>query len=191
MRRTQTNISWSVLAGLLGFWIAPVGQVLAEEAQKPPEIQFNRDIRPILSDNCFACHGPDAKHREGKLRLDDRDAALSAGVIQPGKPEESEMMARIHSQDPVERMPPEKSNKKLTDAQKELLNRWIAQGAAYQKHWAYEPPVKPAVPKGENGLDFLVRKRLAAVGLNPSPQADKRTLMRRLYFDLIGLPPTP
>ena len=190
MQQTQKCMSWSVLASLVGLWFSSVFQVMADDP-KPSEIQFNRDIRPILSDNCFACHGPDPKHREAKLRLDDRDAALSAGVIQPGKPEESEILARIHSQDPEERMPPEKSNKKLTDAQKDLLKRWIAQGAIYQKHWAYEKLAKPTVPKGENGVDFLARKRLAAIGLKPSPQADRRTLARRLYFDLIGLPPTP
>lgn len=190
MQQTQKSKSWSVLASLVGLWFSSGFQVMADDP-KPSEIQFNRDIRPILSDNCFACHGPDAKHREAKLRLDDRDAALSAGVIQPGKPEESEILARIHSQDPEELMPPEKSNKKLTDAQKELIKQWIAQGATYQKHWAYEKPVKPAVPKGVNGIDFMVRKRLAAIGLKPSPQADRRTLARRLYFDLIGLPPTP
>ena len=190
MQQTQKSKSWSVLASLVGLWFSSGFQVMADDP-KPSNIQFNRDIRPILSDNCFACHGPDPNHREAKLRLDDRDAALSAGVIQPGKPEESEILARILSQDPAEHMPPEKSNKKLTDAQKELLKQWIAQGATYQKHWAYEKPVKPAVPKGVNGIDFLVRKRLAAIGLKPSPQADRRTLTRRLYFDLIGLPPTP
>ena len=155
------------------------------------KIEFNRDIRSILSDNCFYCHGPDAKHREAKLRLDDRDAAVAAGVLVPGKPAETELLARLKSHDPDEVMPPPKANKRLSEAQKELLERWVAEGAVYQKHWAYERPVKPAVPKGQNGIDFLVKKRLAAIGLKPSPQADKRTLMRRLYFDLIGLPPTP
>ena len=155
------------------------------------KIEFNRDIRPILSDNCFYCHGPDAKHREAKLRLDDRDAAVAAGVLVPGKPAESELLARIKSHDADELMPPPKANKRLSEAQKGLLERWVAEGAVYQKHWAYERPVRPAVPQGQNGIDFLVRKRLAAVGLAASPKADKRTLMRRLYFDLIGLPPTP
>ncbi len=154
-------------------------------------IQFNRDIRPILSDNCFYCHGPDKNHREADLRLDDPAAALKAGVIKPGMPAESELVARIRSADKDEVMPPPHANKKLTEAQKELLVRWIGQGANYQKHWAYESPVKPMVPAGQNGLDFLVRKRLAAIGLKPSPQADRRTLMRRVYFDLIGLPPSP
>ena len=154
-------------------------------------IQFNRDIRPILSDNCFYCHGPDKNHREAELRLDDRDAALKAGVIKPGMPTESELVARIRSADKDEVMPPPHANKKLTEAQKDLLARWIGQGAPYQKHWAYESPVQPTVPTGQNGVDFLVRKRLDAIGLKPSPQADNRTLMRRVYFDLIGLPPTP
>ena len=154
-------------------------------------IQFNRDIRPILSDNCFYCHGPDKNHREAELRLDDREAALKAGVIKPGMPAESELVARIRSADKDEVMPPPHANKKLTEAQKDLLARWIGQGAPYQKHWAYESPVQPTVPTGQNGVDFLVRKRLDAIGLKPSPQADNRTLMRRVYFDLIGLPPTP
>ncbi|MFM7129034.1 MAG: PSD1 and planctomycete cytochrome C domain-containing protein [bacterium] len=157
----------------------------------PPEIQFNRDIRPILSDNCFYCHGPDKNHREAELRLDDRDAALKAGVIKPGMPGESELVARIRSADKDEVMPPPHANKKLTNAQKDLLARWVEQGAAYQKHWSYEAPVKPTVPAGQNGVDDLVQKRLAAIGLKPSARADKRTLMRRVYFDLIGLPPSP
>jgi hypothetical protein len=161
------------------------------KADTTGQVQFNRDIRPILSDNCFYCHGPDKNHREADLRLDDRAAALKAGVIKPGMAGESELIARIRSADKNEVMPPPHANKNLTDAQKDLITRWINQGATYQKHWAYEPPARPAVPKGENGIDFLVRKRLAAIGLKPSPPADQRTLMRRLFFDLIGLPPTP
>lgn len=167
--------------------------LFAQSQTQAPEasLEFNRDIRPILSDNCFYCHGPDKSHREADLRLDDREAALSAKVIQPGQPEESEIIARIFSTDTDEVMPPPHAHKKLTDAQKKLLSLWVEQGAKYQKHWAYEPPVKPIVPTGQNGIDFLVRQRLQKLGIKPSKQADKRTLARRAYFDLIGLPPTP
>ena len=154
-------------------------------------VLFNRDIRPILTDNCLQCHGPDKNHREGDLRLDVREEALAREAIKPGKPEESELVARIFSSDPVMLMPPAKSNKSLTAEQKELLKRWIAEGAEYQGHWAYLPPVKPAVPAGANGVDHLVGQRLGKLGLKPSPEADRRTLARRLYFDLLGLPPKP
>ena len=98
---------------------------------------------------------------------------------------------RIFSADADEVMPPPDSHKTLTPRQKEILKRWIAEGAAYQQHWSFEPPVKPEVPAGQNGVDVLVRKRLTEIGLQPSPEADRRTLIRRLYFDLLGLPPTP
>ena len=154
-------------------------------------VSFNRDIRPILSDNCFSCHGPDAGHRQADLRLDIRDDAVAAGAIAPGKPAESTLVSRINATDADELMPPPESHKKLDAKQTELLTRWIEQGAEYQKHWAYEQPVKVAVPAGTNGVDHLVRKRLAEVGLAPSPEADRRTLIRRLSLDLLGLPPTP
>ena len=154
-------------------------------------VSFNRDIRPILSDNCFSCHGPDAGHRQADLRLDVRDDAVTAGAIVPGKPAESTLVSRINATDPGELMPPPELHKKLDAKQKELITRWIEEGAEYQKHWAYEQPVKVAVPAGTNGVDHLVRKRLAEVGLAPSPEADRRTLIRRLSLDLLGLPPTP
>jgi hypothetical protein len=154
-------------------------------------VSFNRDIRPILSDNCFYCHGPDASHRQADLRLDIRDDAVAAGAIVPGKPAESTLVSRINATDSGELMPPPESHKKLDAKQKELLGRWIDEGAEYQKHWAYEQPVKVAVPAGTNGVDHLVRKRLAEIGLKPSAEADRRTLIRRLSFDLLGMPPTP
>jgi hypothetical protein len=154
-------------------------------------VSFSRDIRPILSDNCFSCHGPDASHRQADLRLDVRDDAMAAGAIAPGKPAESTLVSRINATDPDELMPPPESHKKLDAKQRELLTRWIEEGAEYQKHWAYEKPVKPGVPAGASGIDHLVRKRLAAIGLQASPEADRRTLIRRLSLDLLGLPPTP
>ncbi len=154
-------------------------------------VAFNRDIRPILSENCYPCHGPDAKHREADLRLDVRDVALSAKAIVPGSPDESELVARIFSQSADEVMPPPASHKKLAPRQKELLKRWIKEGAGYQGHWSYTPPTKPSVPAGVNGVDYFVQSRLAEAGLKPSPEADRRTLIRRLYLDLVGLPPKP
>ncbi|MFM9197042.1 MAG: DUF1549 domain-containing protein, partial [Planctomycetia bacterium] len=117
--------------------------------------------------------------------------ALAAGAIVPGKPAESTLVARIDAADPGELMPPPESHKKLDAGQKALLARWIEQGAEYQKHWAYEPPHKPEIPAGSGGIDHLVGRRLAEVGLRPSREADRRTLIRRLSFDLVGLPPSP
>lgn len=153
------------------------------------DLSYNRDIRPILSDNCFYCHGPDASHRKAKMRLDIREDALSKEAFVPGKPDESELVKRIFASDPDDLMPPKDSAKKLTDAQKATLKEWIAQGARYEAHWAYLPPVKPAVEG--NGVDFLVRKQLKAHGLEPAKPADRRTLARRLATDLVGLPPKP
>jgi hypothetical protein len=112
------------------------------------KLQFNRDIRSILSDNCFLCHGPDKNRREADLRLDIRDQAMDHQAIVPGKPDESEVVARIYSTDADMLMPPPESHKKLSDEQKALIQRWIAEGGEYQGHWAYEPPVKPATPDG-------------------------------------------
>jgi hypothetical protein len=160
------------------------------------EVKFNRDIRPIMSDTCFHCHGPDAKARKAKLRLDIRDEALkpakSGGIpIVPGRPEKSEIIKRIFAKDKDDVMPPDEAHKPLTQAQKDLFKRWVAQGAKYEVHWAYTPLVKPPVPAGASGVDFLVQQRLKDIKLRPSPEADRRTLARRLAFDLTGLPPKP
>src|SRR5204863_3659476 len=128
---------------------------------------------------------------KGKLRLDIREEALGRKAFVPGKAEESELVRRIFTTDADDQMPPPASQRTLTQAQKELLRQWIAQGAEYQKHWAYVPPVKPPIPAGQSGIDFLVQKRLKEKGLTPSPEADRRTLARRLSFDLVGLPPKP
>jgi hypothetical protein len=154
-------------------------------------VEFNRDVRPILSDNCFYCHGPDQSHRKAELRLDVREAALEKKAFQPGNAVASELVKRLISNDPDEVMPPPDSNKKLTSQQRDVLRRWIEQGAEYQQHWAYEKPVKAVVAPGENGVDVLVRKRLSSLGLESAGEADRRTLIRRLYFDLLGLPPAP
>lgn len=160
------------------------------------KVDFNREVRPVLSDNCFACHGPDTQKVKGGLRLDLRDLAVQPAksgqiALVPGHPEESELVRRLETTDEDDRMPPPESHKTLTPAQKELLKRWIAEGAEYQGHWAYLPPVRPETPDGPGAIDDLVRRRLDPLGLKPAPEADRRTLARRLYFDLVGLPPTP
>jgi mono/diheme cytochrome c family protein len=172
----------------------------AAAADRPPD--FNRDIRPILSHNCFACHGPDEHDRRGGLRLDDREAAIAeldsgARAIVPGHAEESELVARLHETDPDVVMPPPESNHVLTPAQKELLAAWIAAGAPYAQHWAYVPPERhgpPAVKDASwpaNRIDRFVLARLEAEGLAPATDADPLTLLRRVTFDLTGLPPSP
>ncbi|MFN0053451.1 MAG: PSD1 and planctomycete cytochrome C domain-containing protein [Planctomycetales bacterium] len=181
---------WSLLA------LAPI---VAAAADVEP-VDFTRTIRPILSDACFLCHGPDADGRKADLRLDTKDGALGAagapGVFVPGKPDESEALRRMLSDDPEERMPPPASGKSLTPAQIEVVRRWVAQGAKWSTHWAFQTPQRPAVPAlsgsgpARNAIDHFIRARLATEGLSPSPDADRETLIRRLSLDLVGLPPT-
>ncbi|MBL9200451.1 MAG: PSD1 domain-containing protein [Opitutaceae bacterium] len=169
-----------------------------------PRVSFNRDIRPIMSDTCFHCHGFDAKSRKAGLRLDLREEALKPtknGVlpIVPGEPEKSEVILRIN--DTADPMPPEEAHKTLTPAQKELFRRWIAEGAPYEPHWAYAPLVRPAVPavasaesraaRSDHPVDAFIRAKLAAKKISPSPAAEPARLLRRLSLDLTGLPPTP
>ena len=156
----------------------------------PDKIEFNRDVRPILSDNCFNCHGPDSGHRKAKLRLDVREVAIEKKAFIPGDVEQSEMLKRLVSSDPDELMPPPESHKKLTPEQKAVLRRWVEQGGKYQQHWSYEIPQKAQIPPGQNGVDALVRARQNSLHLKFSPEADRRVLIRRLYADLLGLPPT-
>ena len=155
------------------------------------DIRFNRDIRPIFSDNCFACHGPDGNARQADLRLDRREVALARQAIVPGDPAASKLVAKIRHDNEVLRMPPAYSGKSLTDRQKSLLVDWIEQGAEYERHWAYIPPERPDAPEGPAAIDHLVAERLEAAGLEPAGQADMRTLARRASFDLAGLPPAP
>lgn len=159
------------------------------------KVNFNRDIRPVLAQKCFACHGLDESSREADLRLDDRAVAVSAGAIEPGKPDESELILRVQSVDPDTIMPPPDSGHTLNSQEVELLRRWIAQGAAYEKHWAFTPPVKIEPPNSQaNGftdpIDLFVLQRLQAVGLSPNPESQRLPLLRRLSLDLTGLPPT-
>src|SRR5436305_10262562 len=140
------------------------------------KIDFNRDIRPILSDKCFACHGPDTTKLKGKLRLDVRDVAIQKGAIVPGKPDDSELVRRINAADAEARMPPPQSNKTLTAVEKDLLKRWIAAGADYKVHWAFVAPRRPALPAAKdsawprNGIDHFILARLEQAGLAPPPE---------------------
>ncbi|MFT6595852.1 MAG: hypothetical protein ACJAT3_001830, partial [Akkermansiaceae bacterium] len=153
-------------------------------------IDFNRDVRPILSDNCFACHGFDAASRKADLRLDTRDGAV-AEVIVPGKPEASELIARVKSSDPDEVMPnPESHKKPLSHESVATLETWIRQGAAWGDHWAFVAPKKEPVPKGSHAIDHFVAKGLEEHGLKMSAAAEAHTIRRRMAFDLTGLPPT-
>jgi Protein of unknown function (DUF1553)/Protein of unknown function (DUF1549)/Concanavalin A-like lectin/glucanases superfamily/Planctomycete cytochrome C len=180
----------------LSLLAVPLLAVLSPGAAPPAPVRFGRDILPILSAQCFQCHGPDAHARKAKLRLDTHDGAL--GVITPGKVDESEIIRRITSTDDDERMPPPKTNRVLTAADKDILRRWVGQGAPWGRHWAYETPERPAVPEISNSgsqirnpIDAFVVDRLHAEGIKPSPEAIRESLIRRVTFDLTGLPPTP
>lgn len=175
------------------------GGLGAAAAEETKPVDFARDVLPILSDNCFYCHGQDENHRKGDRRLDTQDGAYQEidGIraVVPGDLDASELVARILTDDPDDVMPPAKEKKKLTASQKEVLKRWIAEGAKWGTHWAFTPPVKPAVPKTEQGvpanpIDAFIFSKLASEKLSPSPEADKPTLLRRLSLDLIGLPPS-
>ncbi len=164
-------------------------------AAGPQTVRFNRDVRPILSEHCFKCHGPDEKQRKGGLRLDLRDAAMEA--LAPGNADASEVMKRVTTHDLEDRMPPADAKTTLTPAQIEMLRTWIAEGARYEAHWAFIKPERPAVPAvkqtawARNPIDNFVLARLEANNVAPSQEADRRTLIRRAYLDLLGTPPAP
>ncbi|MBI1904221.1 MAG: PSD1 domain-containing protein [Planctomycetia bacterium] len=184
-------------AGILFASILSLGLVRADD-----RVVFNRDIRPILSDNCYKCHGPDEKERQAGLRLDVQGVAtgkLESGstAVVPGKSAESALVARITSPDPDQRMPPTTTGKHLTARQIDLFRRWIDQGAAWQGHWSFIAPKRPELPAVKdaawerNPIDRFILARLEAEGLKPMPPADKVTLVRRVTSDLTGLPPMP
>ncbi len=165
-------------------------------------VDFNRDVRPILSDHCFACHGFDEAKRKAGLRLDGREDATRGGksgkpAITTGKPDQSEVYRRIVTQDADDHMPPAEFGKPLNAAQVEVLKRWIEEGAEFKGHWAFESPARPMLPQVKqsswprNGIDYFVLSRLEEKGLKPQPPADKSALVRRVSLDLTGLPPTP
>jgi hypothetical protein len=183
----------------VGLVLLAAASAAAQQPAAGPRVDFGRQIRPLLSDNCFQCHGPDAKAREADLRLDLREGALRTDkpVIVPGKSGESELWKRVASSDPDTMMPPPTSGRKLTGEQKELIRQWIDSGAAWERHWAFTAPVRPALPAvgqadwPRSAIDQFVLARLAAEKLVPSPAAARHTLIRRLSLDLTGLPPTP
>jgi hypothetical protein len=168
--------------------------LLVAPAVRAADIDFNRDVRPILSNNCFTCHGPDEKERKGKLRLDTFDGATKGTAVVPGDPAKSELIVRVTTTDADDLMPPAKTGKKLTAKEIETLTAWVKQGGKYATHWSYVKPVRPAVPTAtgptRNAIDNFLLARLAADGLKPSSEADKTTLIRRVALDLTGLPPT-
>jgi len=172
---------------------------LSASAADPAKVSFTRDIQPIFSDNCFHCHGPDKTSRKAGLRLDVRESALAVGqsevpAIIPGKSAGSEVMKRLLSADPEEKMPPPKAHKTLKKEQIELIRRWIDEGAVWGKHWAYEDLQRPAVPataKASGPIDAFIAARLEPLKVTPAPEASRETLIRRLTLDLVGIPPTP
>jgi hypothetical protein len=185
-------------------WLALVSGLLAgavENTPLPKVVDFNRDVRPIFSDTCFKCHGPDASKRKAKLRLDTREGAFSShdGHIPfvPGDLAKSEAWRRIKATNSDDLMPPADSGMKLTDRQIKLLGLWIKQGAKFSEHWAFVPPVAPPLPKirhtswPKNEIDYFILSRLEEEGLRPSEEANKTTLIRRVTLDLTGLPPAP
>ena len=182
--------------------LALAGTGVAAPKSSSKVIDFNRDIRPVLSDNCFKCHGPDEKERKAKLRLDRHEDALKAAksgdfAIVPGDIKKSKLIERITATDEDDVMPPPKTKKQLSQQQKDLLTRWIAEGAKWQSHWAFEAPKRPTPPEVKdkravrNDIDRFVLARLEKEKLKPSPETDKTTLVRRATLDLTGLPPTP
>ena len=175
----------------------PSGDPLGRPTARAGDVEYNRDIRPILRETCFRCHGPDSGSRKADLRLDKRDDAIKAGAITPGNIDKSELVNRILSDDPEEVMPPPALKKPLTASQKDLLKKWVASGAEYQPHWAFleakkvEPPAAKDPRWSTNPIDRFLIAKMEEKGLKPSPEADRRTLARRLSLDLTGLPPAP
>jgi hypothetical protein len=191
---------------IAGLWFAAVGWLdpaLAGSAEAPSarKVDFNFQVRPILSDKCFKCHGPDTGNRKAGLRLDTKDGAFGesesgAVAVVPGKVGESELYRRITAADETERMPPRSLGRTLSPAEIDVLRRWIEQGAEWQSHWSFRPPAAPTAPEvrrtawPRNPIDRFVLARIEAEGRTPSPEADKERLVRRVTFDLTGLPPT-
>lgn len=202
-RYQKTEIFSSILLFkcLMGLFVIVMLLTLFAHHTEAKKLQFDRDIRPILSDKCYACHGPDPAVRKANLRLDIKEGAFSEPsgypIIVPGKPEESELVLRITHDDIDRRMPPQTSNRQPTQEQIDTLVQWIAEGAEWEEHWAYIPPERAELPEinnpawVKNQIDQFILSKLDAEGLEPSADADKRTLIRRLHFDLTGLLPPP
>jgi hypothetical protein len=176
--------------------LLPCASALLCASAGASEPNYNRDVRPILSENCFLCHGQDPDHRGGDLRLDRREEAVAlrdgAAAIVPGDPDKSEIIRRILSDDPSSIMPPPDAHlAAIPPGQVDILKRWIAAGAPYEPHWSFVPPTRPELPAGSHPVDHFIGQRLADEGLAPAPVASPATLVRRLYLDLTGLPPAP
>ncbi len=200
MRRADGSGMVAVAAACLLLSLAAVVTMTARGQERPgaPRVNFSREIRPILANNCFTCHGPDAAHRETEFHFDTQEGAFAeAGIIVPGNAANSVLIQRITHADPKKRMPPVDSGHALTGQQIELLRRWIDEGAAWDMHWSFVPPARPELPAvGDAGwvrnpVDRFILARLEREGLKPSIEADKTTLLRRVTYDLTGLPPTP
>ena len=166
------------------------GQLWAED-----NLRYNRDIRPILADKCFSCHGADSAARKAGLRLDQREAAIEMEAITPGQPDNSALWERILTDDPDLQMPPPETKKSVTSEEKRILRQWLAQGAEYEPHWSFIQPTRPDLPESDdqgwakNPIDQFVWASLKSRGLQPAAEADPRTLFRRLSLDVTGLPP--
>ena len=192
----STYLLLLILAALLGACSAPSANL----SQLPDQVDYNFHIKPILSDRCYACHGPDAQKREAELRFDEPEsslAKLASGngyAIVPGNSSTSLLTEHILSENPEFMMPPPESNLTLSEHEKALLIKWIDQGAEYKKHWAFSKPEKSKVPDegedwAENEIDNFIASRLEQNGIEPSPEAKREHLIRRLFFDITGLPP--
>ena len=193
------EVTVQVRPSILSSLVSCLVVVIPLTCQADDSIDYNRDIQPILSNSCFTCHGPDEESRKADLRLDDRTVATASAIV-PGKAKSSELIQRVTTDDLDLRMPPVDSRRpRLSNKQIQLLARWIDQGATYQQHWAYVPPQRPALPdlpqqlrtRAGNPVDRFVLARLLREGVEPAETAEPRTLVRRLAFDLTGLPPSP
>lgn len=203
MKFSKHLFFWAILIGLIGCGPQMPEAVKTAYEELPEKIDFNFHVRPILSDRCFACHGPDENARKANLRLDTEEGLFSMlegkekFPIVSGKPEDSEVIERVLHDDPEIVMPTPESNLTLTDTEKAILLKWVEQGAEWKTHWAFTAPVKVPLPKviepswARNEIDYFVLDKLESLGLSPSMEANKTTLIRRLSLDLIGLPPTP
>ena len=199
--RTRLLLTLAILASTVWFFNSTKTASVTPPQTATKRVDFNRDIRPILSDTCFKCHGPDEKQRMANLRLDDTEGLFvdrgGYRIIVPGNAAQSKLYQKISSKDDSILMPPAYSGRTLTASQIELIKEWIDQGGKWEMLWSFVPPKRSPLPdvKGKdwprNPIDNFVLARLEAQGLKPSPEADKATLLRRVYFDLTGLPPTP
>ena len=192
----RARYMWALLGCAIVGSMSAAPTVAATNVSNTPAVDYNRDVLPILADHCFACHGPDAASREAGLRLDQREGATTeldsgSSAIVPGDTDASELLLRVSADDESLRMPPAETGKQLTADEVAVLTHWIASGANYAPHWAFVPPQKPTASAGAaHPIDAFVKRQLTDRGLTITPTADRETLIRRLSFDLRGLPPT-